>query len=167
MSTTTAVRAGHGTAREGVVTGLLGAGGVAAWFLGVDTLAGKPLFTPDALGALLFGEAPGAEAIRPGLVLGYTLFHCLAFLAVGLLAAWSTHLAERQPVVLALFLVVFAVFELAFYGATAVLDTTGVLAGLAWWQIAAGNLVAVLLMGGYLWRRHPRIGREIDFALSR
>lgn len=165
------MEAEHSTVREGVVTGLLGAAGVAAWFLLVDTVAGHPLFTPNALGWLLFGalgaDLGPSDAFQPGLVVGYTVFHCLAFVAVGLIAAFSTHLAERQPVVLALFLIFFAVFEMAFYGATALLDTTGVLRDMAWWQIAAGNLIATALMGTYLWRRHPAIGRHIDYALSR
>jgi FtsH-binding integral membrane protein len=156
--------------REGVTTGLLGAAGVAAWFLAIDTLAGHPLFTPDALGRMLFGPLgvhPAGEGIHPGIVAGYTLFHCAAFAAVGLLAALLVRAAERQPVVLALFVVLFAIIEMGFYGLTAVLDTTGVLGGMAWWQIAGGNLVATALMGGYLWRRHPALAHEIDLALSR
>jgi len=156
--------------REGVTTGLLGAAGVAAWFLAIDTLAGHPFFTPDALGRMLFGPLgvhPAAGGIHPGIVAGYTLFHCAVFAAVGLLAALLVRVAERQPVVLALFVVLFAIIEMGFYGLTAVLDTTGVLGRMAWWQIAGGNLVATALMGGYLWRRHPALAHEVDLALSR
>jgi hypothetical protein len=156
--------------REGVTTGLLGAAGVALWFLVIDTVAGHPLFTPDALGRMLFGPlgvhaAPGG--VDAGIVAGYTLFHCVAFTGVGLLAALLVRVAERQPVVLALFVVLFAIIEMGFYGLTAVLDTTGVLGRMAWWQIAGGNLVATALMGGYLWRRHPALAHELDLALSR
>jgi hypothetical protein len=156
--------------REGVATGLLGAAGVAAWFLAIDTLAGHPLFTPDALGRMLFGPLgvhPAGSGIHAGIVAGYTVFHCAVFTAVGVLAALLVRVAERQPVVLALFVVLFAIIEMGFYGLTAVLDTTGVLGGMAWWQIAGGNLVATGLMGAYLWRRHPALAREIDVALSR
>jgi len=156
--------------REGVTTGLLGAAGVAAWFLALDTLEGRPLFTPDALGRMLFGPLgvhPSAGGIHPGIVAGYTLFHCVVFVAVGLLAALLVRAAEHQPVVLALFAVLFAIVEMGFYGLTAVLDTTGGLRGMAWWQIAGGNLVATALMGGYLLRRHPALAHELDLALSR
>jgi FtsH-binding integral membrane protein len=156
--------------REGIITGLLGAAGVAVWFLVIDTLAGHPLFTPDALGRMLFaplGVHVMAGVVHPGIVAGYTLFHVAVFVAVGILAALLVRVAERQPVVLALFVVLFAIVEMGFYGLTAVLDTTGVLGSLAWWQVAGGNLVGTLLMGGYLWRRHPGLAHEIDVALSR
>jgi len=160
----------RGVLREGAATGLLGAAGVAAWFLVIDTVAGHPLFTPDALGRMLFaplGAHPAPGGIHPGIVAGYTLFHCAVFVGVGLLAALLVRVAERQPVVLALFVVLFAIIEMGFYGLTAVLDTTGVLGGMAWWQVAGGNLVATALMGAYLWRRHPALAPEIDLALSR
>src|SRR3954453_11156970 len=98
--------------REGVTTGLLGAAGVAAWFLAIDTLAGHPLFTPDALGRMLFaplGVHVSAAGIHPGIVGGYRLFHGVVFAAVGRLAALRGRAAERQPVVLALFVVLFAI----------------------------------------------------------
>jgi FtsH-binding integral membrane protein len=119
---------------------------------------------------MLFGPLgvhPSGEGIHPGIVAGYTLFHGVVFVAVGLLAALLVRVAESQPVVLALFVVLFAIVELGFYGLTAVLDTTGVLGRMAWWQIAGGNLVATALMGGYLWRRHPALVQQIDLALSR
>ncbi|MBV9110277.1 MAG: hypothetical protein JO306_12775 [Gemmatimonadetes bacterium] len=156
--------------REGVVAGLAGAAGVAGWFLVVDALAGHPLFTPDALGRLLFG-ALGLPTAPPGsidpiVVAAYTVFHCIVFVAVGVAAALLVRAAERQPVVLALFAVLFVIIELGFYGVAAVVDTTGVLGRLAWWQIAGGNLLAVALMGGYLARRHPGLGERIDYVLS-
>lgn len=156
----------HSTLREGAVTGMLGAASVALWFLAVDTVSGRPLHTPNALGGVLLGRAPGAE-VDAAVVAAYTAFHVVAFLAVGVLAAWSTHLAERQPVVLALFAIFFVVFELAWYGGTALLDSTGVLGSAAWWQVAVGNLIAASLMGAYLWRGHPRIRENLDAALSR
>lgn len=157
-------------AGEGVVAGLLGAAGVAGWFLAVDTLSGHPFFTPDALGRLLFGAlglpAGPRGSIDPVVVAAYTVFHCAVFVGVGMVAVLLVRAAERQPVVLALLAVLFVVIELGFYGATAVVDTTGVLGRLAWWQVAGGNLVAVALMGGYLARRHPGLGERIDYVLS-
>jgi hypothetical protein len=149
--------------REGVWVGVVGATAVALWFLLVDTIAGQPLQTPAALGAALF-RLP-AEAIVLALA-GYTLFHYVAFCAVGLLAAYSTGLAERHPHVLALFLVLFASFQAAFYGMVAVLDMTMILGSLTWVQIAAGNLVATAAMGGLLWRRHPAVRRALVTALA-
>jgi hypothetical protein len=150
--------------REGTWVGFVGATAVAFWFLLIDTLAGQPLQTPAALGGALF-RLP-AEAAGTALV-AYTGFHYLAFGAVGVLAAYSTRLAERHPHVLAFFLLLFAAFQAAFYGMVAVLDMTRVLGELTWVQIAAGNLVATTAMGGLLWRRHPAVRRALVAALAR
>jgi hypothetical protein len=149
--------------REGIWVGFVGATAVALWFLLVDTLAGQPLQTPAALGGALF-RLP-AESAGTALA-AYTGFHYVAFGAVGVLAAYSTRLAERHPHVLALFLLLFAVFQAAFYGMVAVLDMTMVLGKLTWVQIAAGNLVATTAMGGLLWRRHPAVRRALAVALA-
>lgn len=158
----------HRTVREGMLIGALGAGGVAVWFLLIDTVAGRPLFTPAALGAALFGTLePGREVeIDPWVVTGYTLFHLLAFMVVGVLATWATHMAEREPVLLALFPVLFIVFEMGFYGWIAVLDQTELLQELTWYQVGGGNLVAALLMGVTLWRLHPSLAANLDHVLS-
>lgn len=150
--------------REGLVVGVLGASVVALWFLAVDVVAGQPLQTPAALGGALLA---GVGVTGTAAVLGYTVFHYAAFAAVGLLAAYSTRLAERQPVVLALFVVLFVVFEVGFYGMTAVLHMSQILGQLTWIQIAIGNLLATAAMGGYLWRAHPSIARNLQLALAR
>jgi hypothetical protein len=59
------------------------------------------------------------------------------------------------------------VFEIGFYGLTAVLDNSGVLGSIAWWQVAVGSLIATALMGSYLWRRHPGMLERFRVALSR
>ena len=63
--------------REGIVGGLLGAVGVALWFLAYDAAAGAPLRTPALLGAALFHglREPGALVITMPLVLQYTVVH--------------------------------------------------------------------------------------------
>jgi len=60
-------------AREGLVSGLLGAGAVAVWFLLYDVAAGVPLRTPALLGAaLLHGlRDPSALVITAPLVTEY------------------------------------------------------------------------------------------------
>lgn len=153
----------HSTVGEGLLVGAMGAASVALWFLLVDSLAGRPLYTPTTLGAALFGSGVGGAAA----LWGYTVFHYLAFAAVGVLAAYSTHLAERSPVLLALFAVLFVTFEVGFYGMTAVLHATSVLGELTWIQIAAGNLLATAVMGGFLWRTHPAVRPGLIEALSR
>ena len=44
----------HSPLREGVLAGMIGAASVALWFLTVDSIAGRPFFTPAVLGASIF-----------------------------------------------------------------------------------------------------------------
>src|SRR5881398_1966295 len=45
--------------QEGMLAGLIGAATVALWFLIVDALAGRPLYTPTVLGSALFRRSAG------------------------------------------------------------------------------------------------------------
>ena len=75
--------------REGLVSGLLGAAVVAVWFLVLDGLLRQPLFTPGALGSLLFHGVASPEQVRvtAATVWGYTVFHIAAFLLFGMVVA--------------------------------------------------------------------------------
>ena len=75
------------TLMEGFITGIIGAGVVAAWFLLLDTIQHVPLWTPSLLGTVLFKGAHAAaehNAVDPGMVAAYTLVHHAAFIGVGL-----------------------------------------------------------------------------------
>ena len=37
---------------------------------------------------------------------------------------------------------------------------------LGWAQVASGNLIAALVMGGYMWRTHPELKDELSYALG-
>src|SRR2546428_12726625 len=67
--------------QEGLIAGLIGAATVALWFLIIDSIQGRPLYTPTVLGAALFhrGAAPWLDA-GPNLemVLVFTWGHGLA-----------------------------------------------------------------------------------------
>jgi hypothetical protein len=80
--------------------GLVGAATVAVFVLILDTLAGHPLGTPNALGAALFrGESLALDApIRAGLVFGYTLLHGATFIAVAAAAVSAEHTLSRRGV---------------------------------------------------------------------
>lgn len=155
----------HSIVREGVIAGFLGATGVAVWFFVVDLIGGRPLFTPNTLGEGLlsiFGRGAEPEALN---ILAYTIFHYAAFTVVGMLAVVIVHAGERMPSVLAGSLILFVAIELGFYGLTALLQET-VLGNLAWYQILAGNLLAAILMGTYLWRSHPAMREGLVRALE-
>jgi hypothetical protein len=144
--------------REGVVAGVVGAVAVAAWFLLIDLIQGRPLFTPAALGSALFLGAGDLAMVEVSLwtVAGYTVLHFLAFVAVGLVAAIVLGEAEERPPLILGVMLLFVVFEALFLGLLAVVAEF-LLGPLAWWSIALGNLVAVLAMGIFLWKKHPKL----------
>jgi hypothetical protein len=155
----------HSVVREGVVAGFLGATAVAVWFFVVDLVGGRPLFTPGTLGEGLlsvFGRSPETPLVN---VIAYTIFHYAAFTLVGILAVILVHAGERLPSVLAGSMMLFVAMELGFYGLVALLQET-VLGNLAWYQILAGNLLAAVLMGTYLWRAHPAMRDGLVRALE-
>ena len=155
----------HSIIREGLIAGFLGATAVAVWFFIVDLIGGRPLFTPNVLGVGLlsvFGRSPEPTVLN---VTAYTIFHYAAFTAVGILAVILVHAGERLPSVLAGSMILFVAIELGFYGLVALLQET-VLGNLAWYQILAGNLLAAVLMGTYLWRAHPALKQRLVSALE-
>ncbi len=155
----------HSTVREGLVAGLLAAVVVAVWYLAVDTIAGRPFHTPNALGGVMFrGDAnPGAREVVPGLVAGFLVAHTIAFAVVGVALAQVVHLASRN---LALRMGLWIGLVVAFCltaGLTYMLTTaTGERFPL--WTVIGGALLGALAMGWYLWRRHPRIGADVPLG---
>lgn len=155
----------HSVVREGAVAGFLGATAVAVWFFFVDLIGGRPLFTPTVLGEGLisiFGSTLESPAVN---VIWYTIFHYAAFTLVGIIAVVLVHAGERMPSVLAGSMILFVAFELGFYGLVAMLQES-ILGNFAWYQILAGNLLAALLMGTYLWRAHPAMRDGLVRALE-
>jgi hypothetical protein len=157
----------HTMMRDGIVAGTLGATAVALWFLGVDLAYGQALATPEALGRgmlRLFGP-PGSEGPMV-FVAAYTIFHYVAFIAIGLFASVLVHWAQRQPTLLAGAMMLFVAFEIGFYGLSAALGQSPLIGRVGAGAIGTGNLVAAVVMGGYLWRRHPELKAELAYALG-
>src|SRR6266516_1113497 len=75
--------------REGFIAGCIGAAAVAVWFLVVDTLNGRPFFTPAMLGSAVFWGVhdPARVIIQYSNIIGYTMIHVSAFVVVGCIAA--------------------------------------------------------------------------------
>jgi len=157
---------GHRLAREGVIAGILGATAVAIWFLAVDAIAGHPLYTPTFLGTALFSIVGGtAHESTLTYLIAYTIFHYAAFIGSGLVVSYVVHKAESEPSVLMVFMLLFIIFELGFYGVILMLAET-TLQSLAWYQIAAGNVLAAGIMGAYMWRTHPALSVELVHAMG-
>jgi hypothetical protein len=146
--------------QEGLVAGLVGAATVALWFLLVDSVQGRPLYTPTVLGSALFSRGAGvpwADALpNIEMVLMFTWVHGLIFVVIGGIAAHLLGLAERQPSIGFGIFMMFVVFEFVFT-AGAMLFAAPVLQALAWPAIVVANLLAAAAMGGYFWLRHPNL----------
>jgi len=146
----------HSPTREGTVAGIIGAASVALWFLMVDSIAGRPFFTPAVLGASLF-DLLGAGFGGRGLfvhVAAYTVLHFAGFIAIGMIAAQLMNVLDRRPSWLVGFLALFLVFELCVFAVVGLLSRSPLFGTIAWYQLGAANLLAAFLMGRYLWRAH-------------
>jgi hypothetical protein len=148
---------------DGFFCGVIGAGVVALWYLILDSIAGRPLFTPSLLGSLLFqkGAALSNVTVQPSIVAWYTAVHAFAFLIVGMVAAWLAAQFERFPTVGIAMLFLFVIFETAFF-IFALAVGKSVLGSLGLWTIAVANLLAAFAMAAYLWWKHPSAVRNMQ-----
>ena len=141
--------------REGAIGGLIGAAGIAIWYLIADTLAGHPFFTPSVLGStvlvLLSGSGLGAVQIEPvsaSLVLMFSVAHGATFIVIG--AAVARLLKERERgdnyrlgvMILLTFFVAWFIF-MNMIVAGVVMDALNIT------DILIANLIAVVAMGTY------------------
>src|SRR5215813_2407088 len=147
--------------QEGMLAGVLAAAAVAIWFLIVDVVQGRPLYTPTVLGTALFRHGAGLAAPEPLAVSGemvmmFTWVHGLLFAAVGGVAARLLGVVEQHPNLGFGILLLFVVLQAGFT-VVAVLVAQPVLQALAWPAILVANLLAAATMGLYLWWRHPNL----------
>lgn len=152
----------HPVMRQGLVAGVIGALVVAVWFLIVDVAAGRPLFTPAALGSAIFNGASGPPGVdfSAGIIAGYTLIHILAFLLAGVLVSALVTQAERAPYLIFGMFMLLVVFE-TFFIVMVVMLGTWLMEALAWWSVLAGNALAAFSMGGYMLKVHPQLRAEL------
>jgi hypothetical protein len=145
--------------QEGIVAGILGAVTIAVWFLLLDTLAGRPLWTPTVLGTVIFrgGVGPGTLETLPvslEMVLMFTWVHGLVFVGLGGIAARLLGYVERHPSSGFGVLLLFVVFQFGFI-VVATIVAAPVLRVLSSWSILVANLLAAAAMTAYFRRRHP------------
>ena len=146
--------------REGIVAGLIGAAVVAIWFFVFDLARGKPFITPTLLGSMVFFgvKTPVGLDPMPGPIIGYTILHGLAFIAFGIVAATMMAMSEREPALFIAFVILFACFEVFFFGLLSVLGRAAQ-AALVWWSVLIGNLLATVAMLWYFFRAHGGLPR--------
>jgi hypothetical protein len=146
--------------KDGFIAGIVGALTVALWFLIVDTIAGRPLYTPTLLGTVFFHHgadfpSPAPRTVSLDMVFKYSVFHWVAFAVMGVMASFGLRLAAREPHLgfgILLFFSLFVVFEFGFRLARATLFSSQV--DLPWLKVLIGNLLASAAIGVYLLRRH-------------
>jgi hypothetical protein len=148
---------------DGLFTGMIGALAVAGWFLALDLIAGRPLYTPALLGTILLhgGEAARQATVAPLEIAAYTAFHLVVFLLVGLALSWMMTLFERFPIMFFVILVLFVCLQLAFFGLNVALGAqlTGQLRA---WTVVVANLLAATGMALYQWKRHPGVLKSVE-----
>ena len=147
--------------QEGMIAGVIGAATVALWFLLLDTVSGRPFYTPTVLGTALFRHGAGLASpetlpVSMEMVWMFTWVHALAFAALGGIASHLLGIAERHPSFGFGVLLLFVVFQFGFVAAAGLLAAP-VLHALAWPAILVANLLAASTMGAYFWRRHPSL----------
>lgn len=146
---------------EGITAGVLGAAAVAVWFLVVDSINGRPFFTPTVLGTALFRggaglDSPATLPISFEMVTVFTWIHLMVFAVLGVVAARLLAVAERAPNAGFGILLLFVVFEFGFIAvsmtvADQLLNTLGAA------SVFIGNLLAAAVMVTYFRVRHPAL----------
>jgi len=147
--------------QEGMLAGVIGAAAVAVWFLVLDSLSGRPFWTPTVLGTALFRQGAGLDAAGAlptsfEMVLMFSWIHGMVFAGLGGLAARLLGYVERHPSAGFGVLLLFVIFQFGFI-AVATVFAEPVLRALSAWSILVANLLAAAVMAAFLWRRHPAL----------
>jgi hypothetical protein len=144
---------------EGLITGLIGYVVIVLFYGILNVVAGQSFFSTAAqLGAGLASSSESGGAV--GAVLAFNGLHVIAFLVVGLVAAWIVMQTERHPslLVLALFIGVAGLFGIM-AGFLSFAARSGIELPIG--SVFAATLLAGVAMGAYLLRAHPRLWAEI------
>jgi hypothetical protein len=151
-------------ALDGLFAGMIGALSVAIWFLILDIISGRPLFTPALLGTVLLHGGKAAAAgitIAPLSVAAYTAFHFISFMLVGIGLSYLMNLFEKFPIVGFVLLVLFLCLQLGFFVLDVILGAQ-LMGQLRPWTVIIGNVLAAGTMSFYLWKRHPGIRENLS-----
>jgi len=150
-------------AEDGLFSGMIGALVVAVWFLALDILAGRPLYTPSLLGKVLFmgSGAMHDPTIVPSMVVVYTGVHMATFIVFGMIAATLIRASERAPVMGILLLFLFVIFEAAFFVLSLAVGG-GLVGKLGVVAVIIANLLAAGAMSAYFLVRRPMARHSLE-----
>ena len=136
-----------GVVPRGLISGILGATALAFWFLVIDGSQGEPFRTPAFLAGALLGTSDLTPTLWP--VLLYSVIHYAAFMVVGLGVSWFIKNIYTAPNMFLGLVLGFAMFDVVFYMSVTVTGVD-VVAELGWPSVLAGNLIAGVVMMGFL-----------------
>src|SRR5690606_2621707 len=123
---------------RGGLAGILAATALALWFLLVDALQGRPLYTPAFLASVVLGfEQVDAGA---GVIALYTVLHSVVFTVLGILMALLLPRIRTGPSVLLGAVLGLLLFNILFYGSV-IVTGVDVVDVLGWPQVLAGNVI--------------------------
>lgn len=131
--------------------GALGGSAIAIFFLILDAVQGRPLFTPSLIGTTLFTAADPASvtSVRLDMVAYFSLVHFAAFFALGGVASrlylGMEALRGRKGVLVT---VIFALLTATLFAADR-LFMAGVVATLGVFQVLTANAVTAWVMASF------------------
>ena len=137
----------RGVVPRGLVAGFLGATALAFWFLIIDGSQGEPFRTPAFLAGALLGTDDIGRSLGP--VLLYSFIHYAAFICVGLVVSWTLSKIYTAPNVFLGLVLGFALFDIVFYTSVSITGVD-VVGELGWSAVLAGNLIAGVVLMGFL-----------------
>ncbi len=144
---------------EGIIAGVIGALTIAIWFLILDTIGSRPLYTPSVLGTVLFGGGNDLASLEKlpvswEMTLMYTWVHTMLVAVIGGIVSKLLALAEKDPDLGFGILLLFIILEFGFIAAAFVFAEP-ILHALTWPAVFVGNLLTAAAMGLYFWHHHP------------
>lgn len=144
--------------KDGAIAGVLGASTVSLWFLLFDASRNRLLETPALLASVLLHNSEKLPTFP--LVAEFSVVHLFAFVAFGILCATLLEAAERNRALLTPLLVVAGGFEAAFVVLVIVLGPE-FKGAISWWSVLVGNLLASVVMAGYFFVHHHKLGEAL------
>lgn len=148
--------------------GSIGGSIVALFFLALDSIQGRPFFTPSLMGTVLFtsGNAQAVTDVRMDMVAYYTLIHFAVFGILGGAVAVllrQVELNAKHPAVM--LVTIFLVTEVLFVVAAGLL-MPGVVATVGAVRIVGANLLGAGGMASFLLAAHrPDLWYRVKHAV--
>jgi hypothetical protein len=158
--------------REGIVLGLIGYAAVAVFYAIFDVLAARgSLYTVNLLGLAVFKGLRDPSVLQlpvafDGAAIGlFNGLHLIVALGIGFVVSWLVSQVEGPPAQARLALLSIGAGFLVTIFAIGMLSSP-IRALLPWWSVVVANVLAVVVGGAYLLRRHPGLLSRVGAALT-